>query len=108
MAPLPDILELKADLLRAFAQPTRLKILTLLRTGERHVGDICRALQEGQPTVSRHLAVLHRSGVVSARKEGLRVLYRIGDEEVVAILNAIDRMLERQLRLGYSLARKLA
>jgi hypothetical protein len=46
--------------------------------------------------------------VVSARKLGLRVLYRIADEEVVEILNAVDRMLERQLRLGYSLARKLA
>lgn len=103
-----NILELKADLLRALAQPTRLRILEVLRAGERCVADVCREVREGQPAVSRHLALLRRCGVLVAWKEGLRVVYRIGDEEVVRILSAIERILKRRLRLGYSLARKLA
>ena len=72
-----DVTELKANLLRALAQPTGLRMLEMLGTGERCVGEICRQVREGQPTVSRHLARLRRSGVLRARKEGLRVLYRI-------------------------------
>jgi ArsR family transcriptional regulator len=64
-------------LFRAFADRTRLRMLHLLRDGELCVGDIVQVLKITQPTASRHLANLRRSGLVTMRKEGLWVFYSL-------------------------------
>jgi ArsR family transcriptional regulator len=61
--------------LRALADPTRLRILALLTGGEVCVCHIHEALGIPQPTASRHLAYLRKSGLVEARREGLWVHY---------------------------------
>jgi len=58
------------DLFRAFADPTRLRILNLLLEGEVCVCDLCRVLDEIQPKVSRHLAYLRRAELVTVRTQG--------------------------------------
>ena len=58
------------DLFRAFADPTRLRILNLLLEGEVCVCDLCSVLDEIQPKVSRHLAYLRRAGLVTVRIQG--------------------------------------
>jgi len=64
--------------LRALADPTRLRILALLRNDrELCVCELTRALEMVQPKVSRHLAVLREAGLLKDRKEGLWVHYRI-------------------------------
>jgi ArsR family transcriptional regulator len=55
---------------RAFSDRTRLRILHLLRNREHCVGDLVAILRVAQPTVSRHLAYLRRSGLVVVRKAG--------------------------------------
>jgi ArsR family transcriptional regulator len=68
----------RADaLFRAFADPTRLRILNLLKSGELCVCDLVEVLDVPQPKASRHLAYLRRVGLVSARKEGYWSYYRI-------------------------------
>jgi DNA-binding transcriptional ArsR family regulator len=62
------------------AEPTRRRILDLLRAGERPVGDLVDGLRVSQPSVSKHLKVLRDSGVVEARVEAQRRLYRIRPE----------------------------
>ena len=57
------------DLFKAFADPTRLRILNLLSEGELCVCDLCAVLEEIQPKVSRHLAYLRRAGLVSVRQD---------------------------------------
>jgi ArsR family transcriptional regulator len=64
-------------MLRALADPTRLRILGLLTGGEVCVCHIHDALNIPQPKASRHLAYLRRSGVVDTRREGLWVHYRL-------------------------------
>ena len=64
-------------LFQAFADPTRLRLLNLMRGGERCVCELTEALDTSQPKISRHLAALRRSGLVQARKEGLWVYYRL-------------------------------
>ena len=61
----------------AFADRTRLRILSLLRGGELCVCDLVRVIGSPQPTVSRHLAYLRRSGLVAARRDGLWMHYRL-------------------------------
>jgi ArsR family transcriptional regulator len=69
-----------ADLFRAFADPTRLRILNLLlEAKEMCVCDLCATLQEGQPKVSRHLGILRRAGLVAVRPEGRWKHYSLTD-----------------------------
>lgn len=64
-------------LFRAFSDRTRLRILHLLREGETCVGDLVEVLRVPQPTASRHLAYLRRSGLVVTRKEGVWSYYAL-------------------------------
>jgi ArsR family transcriptional regulator len=64
---------------KALADRTRLRIISLLLSGEICVCNIHESLGLPQPTVSRHLAYLRNAGLVAARKEGLWVHYRLAD-----------------------------
>jgi len=66
-----------ARFLASLADPTRLRILSLLAAGELCVCHIHGRLGLSQPTVSRHLAYLRRSGLVESRRRGIWVYYRI-------------------------------
>jgi ArsR family transcriptional regulator len=73
-----DSLKASSQLLKALADPVRLRILHLLsEADEICVCHIHEALKLPQPTVSRHLAYLRKRGLVSTRKEGLWVHYRL-------------------------------
>lgn len=65
------------ELLRAAGDPTRLRILNLLRQGRVCVCDLRQVLGLAQPTVSRHLAVLRHAGLVSDVRSGNRMLYSL-------------------------------
>jgi DNA-binding transcriptional ArsR family regulator len=61
----------------ALAEPSRRRILDLLRGGERSVGDLVGRLGLSQPGVSKHLRVLREAGLVEVRPEGRRRWYRL-------------------------------
>jgi DNA-binding transcriptional ArsR family regulator len=62
--------------LRMLADPTRLRLLWLLRDGEQDVGTLAAAVAAARPSVSQHLAKLLLAGLVASRRDGRRVLYR--------------------------------
>jgi DNA-binding transcriptional ArsR family regulator len=66
-----------ADVFGAVAEPRRRQIIGLLAGGERPVNDLVDATGLAQPQVSKHLRVLREVGVVDAREEGRRRLYRL-------------------------------
>jgi len=69
-----------ADLLQALADPTRLRILALLRRMELSVGELAQLLGQSQPRVSRHVRILADAGAVERRKEGSWVFLSIAEE----------------------------
>ena len=71
-----------SDAFNAVAEPRRREILLFLASRERPVGDIVVALRLGQPSVSKHLSVLRRTGLVRARRAGRQILYRTNAEAV--------------------------
>jgi len=75
-------------LFKALADPTRLRILGLLLTGEVCVCHIHESLRIPQPKASRHLAYLRRAGLVDTRRDGLWIHYRlaVSDDPVVRII----------------------
>jgi ArsR family transcriptional regulator len=90
--------ERKSEILKAMAQPTRLKILEILKDGERCVCDIYPALEEAQPNVSKHLNLMKRAGILDSRKEGLRIIYWIKSPEVLEILERAEAILRREIQ----------
>jgi ArsR family transcriptional regulator, arsenate/arsenite/antimonite-responsive transcriptional repressor len=70
-----------AETLKALSDPTRLRIVNLLRHGELCVCDLTEALQTPQSKVSRHLAFLKNAGWVRARRSGKWVHYLLLDSE---------------------------
>jgi ArsR family transcriptional regulator len=78
-----------ADLLQALADPTRLRILSLLRQMELSVGELAQLLQQSQPRVSRHVRILTDAGAVERRKEGSWVFLTIAGEERTAPMFAL-------------------
>jgi DNA-binding transcriptional ArsR family regulator len=62
------------------AEPSRRRILDLLRAGERPVGDLVHDLGASQPAVSKHLRVLRDAGLVEVRADAQRRLYRLRTE----------------------------
>jgi ArsR family transcriptional regulator len=81
-----------APLFAALADPTRLRLLNLMAGGEVCVCYLVEVLRQSQPKISRHLAYLRKAGVVSARREGKWMHYRVEwpkDEAAAAILDAV-------------------
>ena len=70
-----------ADLLQALADPTRLRILALLRRMELSVGELAQLLEQSQPRVSRHVRILSDARAVERRKEGSWVFLTIAESE---------------------------
>ena len=70
-------MQAQADLFKALAEPTRLRLLLLLSTGERCVCDLMHVLDRPQATISRHLARLRVAGFVRFRRRGKWVHYSL-------------------------------
>jgi DNA-binding transcriptional ArsR family regulator len=71
-----------SDPFNAVAEPRRRQILTYLASGERQVGEIVLAVELDQPSVSKHLSVLRRVGLVHVRRNGRHRLYRTNAEAI--------------------------
>jgi len=69
-----------SDAFNAVAEPRRREILNYLALRERPVGEIVDALEMEQPSVSKHLRVLHDVGLVTARREGRHMIYRVNGD----------------------------
>jgi DNA-binding transcriptional ArsR family regulator len=96
--PLPDDLaELIARRFRALGDPLRVRILDLLRDDELSVNSLAEQLGAGQQNMSKHLAVLADAAMVTRRKEGTHVYYRIADEGVFTLCERICGSLQSQL-----------
>ncbi len=74
---------MKLAALQVLAEPSRVAILDSLRDGERSVGELAVLLGHSQPAVSKHLRVLKDAGLVEARVDAQRRLYRIRPEPLV-------------------------
>jgi ArsR family transcriptional regulator len=81
----------------ALADPTRLRILMLLRAMELSVGEVAQVLGQSQPRVSRHVKILIDAGLAERRKEGSWVFVSLGDRPTVdALFDLLDRWAEQQ------------
>ena len=87
---------------RALADQTRLRLVNLMGDDEVCVCFLVEALGMSQPKISRHLAYLRRGGIVTARRQGKWMHYRLmgpEDPDLAAVLTAVRRGLEKNLEM---------
>jgi DNA-binding transcriptional ArsR family regulator len=77
---------------RALADPKRLCVLEALSGGERSVSELSRDAGCQVPNMSQHLAVLRSAGLVSSRREGNTIFYRLADPRVLEAYQLIQRI----------------
>ena len=88
-----ELIDYRVKVLKALADPVRLRIIEFLRGGERCVCEIVPFIGKAQPTVSKHLDILHDAGVLDRRVDGKKVLYRVRSEAVLQLLRALDALI---------------
>jgi len=82
---------------KALANGNRLELLEFLAQGERSVDELAKVSGLSVANTSQHLQQLRQSGLVSSRKAGLKVFYRISNDDVLELLNTLRRVAEREL-----------
>lgn len=97
-----DPLELEASLLRVLGHSARLRILAALAQGDTCVCELIPAIGLEQSNLSQHLKLLRDHGIVAARKEGTRVIYRLANDAVLPLVESARRAVQ------YRLARMVA
>ena len=96
--PLPEpLVDLIARRFRVLGEPTRIRLLDLLREHDATVTELHEALGASQQNVSKHLGVLLQAGIVRRTKEGTSARYAIADDGVFALCEHVCGGLRRQL-----------
>ena len=81
-----------ATIARALADAKRLCVLETLAAGERSVSELSRDVGCQVPNMSQHLSVLRNAGIVTTRREGSTVFYRLADQQVLEIYRLMQQV----------------
>jgi DNA-binding transcriptional ArsR family regulator len=85
--------KLKAEFFKTLGHPARIRILELLAEGEHSVGELMPELGLESSHLSQQLAVLRRTGMVAARKQGNNVIYSMASEDMAELLQLARKVL---------------
>ncbi|WP_318658219.1 ArsR/SmtB family transcription factor [Streptomyces triticiradicis] len=92
VVPVP-LYEAKAEFFRMLGHPVRIRVLELLQDGPKPVRDLLAAMEVEPSNLSQQLAVLRRSGIVTATRTGSTVIYELAGGDVAELLAAARRVL---------------
>ncbi len=91
------VYQMKAEFFRILGHPVRVRILELLKNGERTVGDLQSELQIDSSGTSQHLGVLRKHGILLARRSGTNVYYTVRDPRTFQLLEVARQILTSSL-----------
>ncbi|MHB8301926.1 MAG: ArsR/SmtB family transcription factor [Acidobacteriaceae bacterium] len=92
-----ELSQFKAEFFKALSHPLRIRILDELRKGEAGVNALSARLDVEQSSLSQQLSILRNRNLVTARKEGLNVLYSVRDPEIFRLLDIAKKIFNKQL-----------
>jgi DNA-binding transcriptional ArsR family regulator len=91
-----EVVQQVAEYFSILSEPMRLRILNLLREGEKCVQELVEATHTSQANVSKHLKVMLQAGILSRRSEGTSAYYKVEDELIFELCNLVcDRLATR-------------
>jgi DNA-binding transcriptional ArsR family regulator len=83
------VFESAAELFALLSTPIRLKIISAVCNGEKNVSQLLDEIDTTQPNMSQHLATLYRSGVLTKRRDGTQIYYKLQSERVATLCRAV-------------------
>lgn len=101
------IFEMHAEICKVFTNPKRLEIISLLRDGEKTVSELEELAGIPQANVSQHLTVLRQSGVVTTRREGANIYYKIANPKILQACDLMREVLLEKLSESERLAKRM-
>jgi ArsR family transcriptional regulator len=93
-----QLYELHAEVCKTLANPKRIEIINLLRSGETSVAFLLEKTGLLKANLSQHLAVMRKQGIIKARKVGLTVYYRIANPKIVKACDLMREVLFEQMK----------
>lgn len=100
-----NLYQLHASICHTLAHPKRLEIIDRLRVGELSVTELVDALGISQANLSQHLSVMRQRGIVTTRREGLKVFYRLSNPKITQACDLMRQVLLENLESDVALAR---
>ena len=93
-----DEAEIRAKIIKAMAHPVRLMVIEFLKNREHSFSEIFDLFQLDKSTVSKHLLVLKEAGVVSSRKEGADMFYKLDVPCVIDFFSCVTAVIESNVK----------
>jgi DNA-binding transcriptional ArsR family regulator len=107
MDELSDAFEACASYFGVLSEPMRLRILRSICEQEKSVSEIIEDTGATQTNISRHLNLMHRSGVLARRRDGNQIFYRVADAAMVEICRSVCRRISERMDAKAPLRRDL-
>ena len=101
-----NLYKLHASICHTLANPKRLEIIDELRVGELSVTELVEALEISQSNLSQHLSVMRQRGIVTTRREGLNVFYRLSNSKITQACDLMRQVLLENLEADVAAARR--
>ncbi|MBM3179820.1 MAG: helix-turn-helix transcriptional regulator [Chloroflexi bacterium] len=101
-----QIYKLHASICHTLANPKRLEIIDKLRARELSVTALAEALEISQANLSQHLAIMRQRGILTTRREGLNVFYKLSNPKIVKACDLMRQVLLEHLETGAKLVRE--
>lgn len=102
------IYEMHAEICKVFTSPKRLEIINLLRDGEKTVNELAEKAGVPQANISQHLTVLRQNNVVTTRREGVNVYYKIANPKILQACDLMREVLLEKLAENETLAKRMS
>jgi DNA-binding transcriptional ArsR family regulator len=98
---------LHANICHTLAHPKRLEVIDRLRTGEMSVTELAETLEISQANLSQHLAIMRQKGIVTTRREGLNVFYRLSNPKIIQACDLMRQVLLEHLEADADMVREV-
>ena len=82
----------EVEVFKALADPTRLKILEFIKNDEKCICEIIPHTGKSQPNVSQHLKIMKYAGIIKERKEGIRIMIKVSNNDIFEIINRVKNL----------------
>jgi ArsR family transcriptional regulator len=93
-----DEAEMRAKIVKAMAHPVRLMIIDFLKNGERSFSEVFNLFNLDKSTVSKHLLVLKEAGIISSRKDGVEMIYKLEVPCVIDFFSCVTAVIKSNVK----------
>jgi ArsR family transcriptional regulator len=100
-----QLYKLHANICHTLANPKRLEIIDKLSTHEMSVTALAESLETSQANLSQHLALMRQRGIVTSRREGVNVFYKLSNPKIIQACDLMRQVLLEHLETAAELAR---